>query len=347
MKHGKAMHHISWNVTKKCNLYCRHCYRDSSPDERTEEELTTEEGKQLLEDIKKAGLDIIVFSGGEPLMRSDIFELIAHAKTIGLTPLMGSNGTLITPETASRLKKSGLNAIAISIDSAEPKIHDQFRGTKSALAMAMNGIRNSINHGLKVQVNCTVSKFNVNEIDEILKLAESHGAASCHMLFLVDVGRGKNIDSTQLTKEEYKETIHKILQSRSDMRVKPTCAPQYKVEALLKGLPSVGGRGCIAGISYCSVLPNGDVHICPYTPVKVDSIRKRPFDEIWRGNEVFNKLRDFSQYSGKCGECGYIKICGGCRARAFSATGDWLGADPYCLLDTEVKATKKNKSNYQ
>ncbi len=336
MKHSKKMHHISWNVTKKCNLYCKHCYRDSSPGELTEGELTTGEGKKLLEDIKKAGLQIIVLSGGEPLMRPDIYELIEHATALGLVPLMGSNGTLITDGVAKKLKASGLNAIAISIDSATPEVHDQFRGTENALSMAITGIRNSMNNGLKVQVNCTVSKYNVDDIDSILEFANSEGALSCHMLFLVDVGRGKNIEVTQLSKLEYKETIQKILSNKFDMRVKPTCAPQYKVEAFLKDIPSIGGRGCIAGISYCSILPNGDVHICPYTPVKVDSIRKKPFDEIWHNNEVFKSLRDFSKYKGKCGSCGYIDICGGCRARAFSATGDWLEADPYCLLDIET-----------
>ena len=158
-------------------------------------------------------------------------------------------------------------------------------------------------------------------------------ALSCHMLFLVDVGRGKTIDVTQLDKTEYKDTINKIIKKDLAIKIKPTCAPQYKVEAMFKDIPTVGGRGCIAGISYCSILPNGDVHICPYTPVKVDSIRERDFDDIWKNNEVFLKLRDYTQYKGKCGSCRYIDICGGCRARAFSATGDWLEADPYCLLD--------------
>lgn len=335
MKHKKNMNHISWNVTKKCNLYCKHCYRESSPDEVTEGELSTQEGLRLLDDIKKAGLDIIVFSGGEPLMRPDIFQLIQYATSIGLTPLMGTNGTLITEDVARRLKESGLNAIAISVDSLDPEVHDNFRGSEKALYRAMTGIRNCIDADLKVQVNCTITKYNKDQIDTIMEYANESGAVSCHMLFLVDVGRGKNIDATQLSKAEYKSTINKIIDNKLDVRVKPTCAPQYKVEAMFKDIPTVGGRGCIAGISYCSILPNGDVHICPYTPVKVDSIRERAFDDIWANNEVFNKLRDFTQYKGKCGSCMHIDICGGCRARAFSATGDWLEEDPYCLLDLE------------
>lgn len=333
MKHTQNMHHISWNVTQKCNLYCRHCYRGSGPDNDTGDELTTQEGKKLLSDMKKSDLGVIVFSGGEPLLRADIFELIEHACSLGIIPLMGSNGTLITPQIAEKLKKSGLNAIAISIDSMNEEVHDEFRGKKGALRAAMEGIKNSIDAGIRVQVNTTISRYNLDDIDEILKYANGIGALSSHILFLVDVGRGEKIDTTQLDKSQYKNAINRIIEKRLDIRIKPTCAPQYKVEAIFKDIPVVGGRGCIAGISYCSVLPNGDVHICPYTPVKVDSIRERDFDDIWRNNEVFLKLRDYAQYKGRCGSCSHIDICGGCRARAFSATGDWLEADPYCLLD--------------
>lgn len=333
MKHTKNMNHISWNVTKQCNLYCKHCYRESSPDEEIQDELTTEEGKKLLRDMKKANLGTIVFSGGEPLLRPDIFQLIEYACSLGIMPLMGSNGTLITPEVARKLKSSGLSAIAISVDSLNKEVHDDFRGKKGSLEKTIAGIKNSIDAGLKVQINTTISRYNLGDIDEVMEYAEKVGASSCHMLFLVDVGRGKTIDVTQLDKTEYKDTINKIIEKDLDIRIKPTCAPQYKVEAMFKDIPAVGSRGCIAGISYCSILPNGDVHICPYTPVKVDSIRERDFDDIWQNNEVFLRLRDFSQYKGKCGSCKYIDICGGCRARAFSATGDWLEADPYCILD--------------
>lgn len=130
MKYSKNMNHISWNVTKRCNLYCEHCYRESSPDEEVDGELTTEEGKKLLRDMKKAKLGTIVFSGGEPLLRPDIYELIEYASSLGMMTLMGSNGTLITPEIARELKTSGLKAIAISIDSLENQVHDDFRGEK-------------------------------------------------------------------------------------------------------------------------------------------------------------------------------------------------------------------------
>lgn len=336
------MNHISWNTTKRCNLYCNHCYRESGPDELINNELSTEEGKKLLREMYKAGFRILVFSGGEPMLREDIFELIEYAKSLDMTVLMGSNGTLITKDSAKKLKKSGLNSVAISIDSLDPQKHNSFRGCDTAFQRALEGARNCINEGIKVQLNCTVTKNNLKEIDNIMSFASNFGAVSSHMLFLVEVGRGKNIGDTCLDKEQYKKAINTIINKNLelDIRVKPTCAPQYKVEALLKGVESPGGRGCIAGTSYCSILPNGDVHICPYAPVKVASVREDTFDNIWKNNEIFKKLRDFKSYKGSCGSCKHINICGGCRARAFNYSGDWLDEDPFCLLD-KVKIEAK------
>ncbi|PKM50295.1 MAG: heme d1 biosynthesis radical SAM protein NirJ2 [Firmicutes bacterium HGW-Firmicutes-7] len=327
------MNHISWSTTKRCNLYCKHCYRDSGPDELSKDELSTEEGKKLLDEIYKAGFRVIVFSGGEPMLREDIFELIEYASLLGMTTLMGSNGTLITKACAIKLKDHYLNSIAISIDSLDASKHNEFRGSSSGFEKAIAGARNCIDVGINVQINCTITKENLKEMDSIMEFASEFGATSCHMLFLVEVGRGRNLSVTSLSKEEYKRAINSILDKNLDIRTKPTCAPQYKVEALLKGINSQGGmRGCIAGTSYCSILPNGDVHICPYAPVKVASVKEEAFDRIWANNETFKKLRDFKSYKGKCGKCKYINICGGCRARAFNYSGDWLDEDPYCLL---------------
>jgi radical SAM protein with 4Fe4S-binding SPASM domain len=325
--------HISWNVTKKCNLYCKHCYRESSPEVITDSELTTEEGKKLLEEMYGAGFRIIVFSGGEPLLREDIFDLIQYADTLGMITLMGSNGTLITEAIAKKLKSNGLKAIAISIDHIDPIIHNTFRGSDQAFDQAVSGISHCMRAGLNVQVNCTITKENLLHLDQIMDFTSNIGASSCHMLFLVDVGRGKNLSDTLLSKPEYKYAINQIIDKQLDIRIKPTCAPQYKVEALLKGVVSGPNiRGCIAGISYCSILPNGDVHICPYAPIKVANVREETFDDIWKYNEIFKQLRDFTQYKGKCGNCQYIHLCGGCRARAYNNSGDWLGEDPYCLI---------------
>lgn len=325
--------HISWSITKTCNLYCKHCYRESGPNELENNELSTEEGKKLLREMVRAGFSIIVFSGGEPLMRKDLDDLVQYAKKLGMTTLLGSNGTLITESIALNLKNCGLDSVAISIDHIDPILHNSFRSFDMAYEKAVKGIMHCINAGLSVQINCTISKKNFKVLNHIMDFACNIGASSCHMLFLVDVGRGKSLSDTMLSKSEYKDALHTILDKKLAIQIKPTCAPQYKVESLLKGISGAKGiRGCIAGISYCSILSNGDVHICPYAPLKVANVREESFDAIWENNAVFKKLRDYTNYSGNCGNCKYIDVCGGCRARAFNYSGDWLGEDPYCLI---------------
>ncbi|SHH40221.1 putative heme d1 biosynthesis radical SAM protein NirJ2 [Tepidibacter thalassicus DSM 15285] len=320
-------------MTKNCNLYCKHCYRDAGPNEKQKDELDTKESKELIKGIAKAGFKILIFSGGEPLLREDLFELTEYAHSLGLIVGLGTNGTLITKEIAKKLKESKVRAVAISLDSLDENKHDEFRQVKGSFKDCIRGIKESINAGLKVQINTTVTKSNYEEITKITDYISSLGGHSHHPFFLVEVGRGKNIGKEGLNKKEYKEIINRILdkQKNTHIELKPTCAPQFMVEAKEKGMDMRFSRGCIAGIKYCCILPNGDVHICPYLPIKVGSVREKPFDVIWEQSEIFNKLRDYKNYKGNCGSCKNINICGGCRARAFSKTGDYLQEDTFCL----------------
>lgn len=316
-------------------MYCKHCYREAGPNERKNDELSTNEGKKLIREIAKAGFKIMIFSGGEPLLREDLFELTEYANAIGLICGIGTNGTLIDKEIAERLKKSKVHAVAISLDSLDENKHDEFRQLKGSFNKTIQGIKESINAGLKVQINTTVTKSNYDEITKITDYMSSLGGHSHHPFFLVEVGRGKNIGSKGLNKKEYKDIINKILEKQkyTNIELKPTCAPQFMTVAKEKGMNMRFSRGCIAGIKYCCILPNGDVHICPYLPIKVGSVREKSFDEIWSENEIFNKLRNYSNYKGKCGSCSEMDICGGCRARAFSRTDDYMQEDTFCLKE--------------
>ncbi|MBM7623084.1 putative heme d1 biosynthesis radical SAM protein NirJ2 [Sporohalobacter salinus] len=330
---------ISWNVTKECNLYCKHCYRSSGPEEKQADELGTEEGKKLLTEIAKAGFKIVIFSGGEPLMREDIYELVEYAVSLGLRPVFGTNGTLITKKVANELKEAGTMAMGISLDSIDSEIHDKFRQVDGAWEKAVEGIKNCIEVNLPVQINTTISEVNYDEFEKITDFAVELGAKAHHPFFLVPTGRGKEIKENSMRAQRYHDMIDRILekQKKVDIELKPTCAPQFMVTAKEKDMDMRFTRGCLAGISYCCILPNGEVHICPYLPVKAGNVREEPFSEIWEDSEIFVELREMD-YNGSCGSCQHIDICGGCRARAYyySDDIDYMAGEPWCNKEDSV-----------
>jgi len=322
---------VSFNVTKKCNLYCEHCYRNSKEDVDISDELSTEEAKELISDIKKSGFNMLKLSGGEALMRDDIFELAKFSNELGLYTALGSNGTLINEDNIGDIKKY-IKSVAISIDSTDKNTHDTFRGYDGAFDETMRGIKLLKENGVKFQINTTISKINLNEIHELLDFATELGASSVHVLFLVMTGRGKDLERVYLTKDEYEGAIKEVLEYESDLFIKPTCAPQSTVIARKLNLDPRVKKACIAGTSYCSVVYDGRVNICPYADVEAGNLRKDSFYNIWNNSEVFENLRNFENYKGRCKSCNYNEICGGCRARAFANTGDYLEFDNYCSL---------------
>ncbi|WP_040950462.1 radical SAM protein [Gorillibacterium massiliense] len=324
---------ISWNVTKRCNLYCAHCYRDSGPHASVERQLTTGEGLRLIDEIAEAGFKMIIFSGGEPLLREDLPELVAHAKTRGMRAAMGSNGTLLTAEKARELKVAGLAGAAISLDSASPEHHDRFRGDSGSWEKAVDGIRHALDADLKVQINMTITEHNAGDFAAMTDLAVELGVQALHPFFLVPTGRGKSIEEDALKKGRYYQTLRQILsrQKNSPIEIKPTCAPQFMPLSRDMELNLRFSRGCLAGVSYCCVLPDGEVNICPYLPVSAGNVRERPFHEIWRESNLFQDLRDYTKYEGTCGACGDVGICGGCRARSYYYSGgNLLAEEPWC-----------------
>lgn len=321
---------ISWNTTRACNLSCIHCYRDAGAAEAGE--LTTGEGKKLLGEIAAAGFKIMIFSGGEPLMRPDIYELISHARQLGLRPVLGTNGTLIDADTARRLKTAGLACAGISLDSRDTEKHDHFRGYTGAWEETMRGMAACREAGLAFQIHTTVMNWNESEITAITDRAVELGAVAHHIFFLVPTGRGKDIEDTSLKTAEYESLLTRILakQASVPIELKPTCAPQFMRIARQQGIPMRFSKGCLAGTSYCVILPNGDVHPCPYLPLKAGNVRQIPFDGIWRDSALLADFRH-QPLKGGCGRCGFGDICGGCRARAYYySDGDYLAEEPWC-----------------
>jgi putative heme d1 biosynthesis radical SAM protein NirJ2 len=322
---------VSWNTTNACNMYCDHCYRDAGC--RAEEELNTAEARTLLEQIAKAGFKIMIFSGGEPLMRPDIVELVAYAKELGLRPVFGTNGSLLTKDLAEKLKKAGAMGMGISLDSMDQKKQDDFRHYAGAWSQAVQGMRNCRAVGLPFQVHTTVMDWNADELEALTDFAVREGAAAHHFFFLVPTGRAVSIEEESLRAEAYEEVLSRIMKKQQtvDIELKPTCAPQFIRIAKQMGVNTRFSRGCLAGTAYCIISPKGQVQPCAYLNLPLGDVRETPFDEIWRSNPVLQELRTLA-YKGGCGSCGYKKVCGGCRARAaFYENGDYMAEEPWCL----------------
>ena len=321
---------LSWNTTNQCNMFCSHCYREAG--EKAQGELTTAEGKKLIEEIKKAGFRIMIFSGGEPLMRPDIFELIAYATKVGLRTVLGTNGTLITAEVAAKLKAAGVMGVGISLDSLDQQKHDTLRAYEGAWQQAVAGMANCRNAGLPFQIHTTIMDWNAEEIEAITDFAVEQGAVAHHIFFLVPTGRGKEIEAQSLDRAAYEAILQRIMKKAQEVpiEIKPTCAPQFMRIAKEMGMQLRFQKGCIAGISYCIIGPRGKVQPCAYMDAEIANVREMPFDEIWRTNPVFQKLRT-EAYAGSCGKCKYQKSCGGCRARAaYYHDGDFMAEDSIC-----------------
>lgn len=338
---------MSWNITRKCNLKCSHCYINATTKEITNE-LTTSEGKNLIDQISEVSRPLLILSGGEPLLRDDVFELIKYGVSKGLKMGVGSNGSLIDRKIAKKLKKAGATTISISLDSSKPELHDEFRGVVGSWAKAVNAIKVLRENNLLVQVNTTVTKQNYDDIDAIMSLAENLGVENFHLFFLVPTGRG--VKMTDISPLEYEEMLKTTFAktSKHNLNVKPSCAPQFMRIASNEGLDMRQWiRGCIAGLYYCRVYPDGEITPCPYLPIKLGNIREKSFKEIWFTSGFFNDLRNVKFLKGKCGACEYNSLCGGCRARAYGLTsdfisycgdlhepselkGDYLAEDPWC-----------------
>jgi heme b synthase len=334
---------VAWEVTRSCNLACRHC-RAEAHSEPYPGECDTAAAKALIDSFPEVGDPIIIFTGGEPLLRPDIFELAAYARDKGLRPVMAPNGTLVTPEKARLMAQSGIQRCSVSIDGADAAHHDAFRGVPGAFDGALRGIAYLREAGIPFQLNTTVTRDNLAHFKEIFALAEKLGAAAWHIFLLVPMGRAANLRDQVITAGEYEETLNWLYDFRKTtaMSLKATCAPHYyrilRQRAREDGLavtPESFGmdaltRGCLGGTGFCFISHTGRVQPCGYLDIDCGNVFATPFPEIWRTARPFLQFRDKREYGGKCGACEYHAVCGGCRARAYSLTGDYMAEEPLC-----------------
>ena len=339
---------IFWEATRACNLECPHC-RAQAEKKRSPEELTTQEAKRFLEQAASFSKPIVVFSGGEALIREDIFELIGYANQLGLKSALATNASLISLDTAMRLKENKTALVAVSIYGWNAQSHDKFCGAPGAFEKTLAGINNLRKAGIPLQINTTITKKNLAELEAMGNFAGEQGAIAYHVFFLVPVGRGKSLEGDEISAREYEEAFNRLydFQSRAPMRVKATCAPHYyrvlrqRLAKEKKKLPSASDnfsaitKGCLAGQGVCFVSYKGEVFGCGYLPLKAGDLRKEDFKSIWFESKLFQDLRDDSKLKGRCGACEFKLVCGGCRARAYAASGDFLGEEPYCVYQPQ------------
>lgn len=328
---------ISWNLTRVCNLACGHCYLDAvQRKNQATNELSTEEALAVLGDLGGfADGAMIVLTGGEPLLRRDLERLVAAASAQGLMPVIGTNGTLLDATRARSLRESGAVGVGISIDSVRPEFHDRLRGQAGAWKRSMAGIVAAREAGLAVQVQMSLFRDNLADIVDVADLAEANGALALNLFFLVCTGRG--VSQTDLSEEEYETALDFILRlqaRRKNLMVRARCAPYLRRMAGLHAGETRDGYAewsgaCLAGRSYFRITPEGDVTPCPYIPQAVGNIRTADASILWTEADAFRRLRR-EMPQGKCGQCDYRLSCGGCRARAFAASGDLMGEDAKC-----------------
>lgn len=333
---------IAWESTRACRFACLHCRAQAqrTPDPR---QLTTKETLRLVDQIAEFGKPIFVVSGGDPLERADIFEIVKHATESGINVVMSPSGSSFTPEVVAKMKTAGVKMISVSLDGSNAAIHDGFRQVPGAFDTSVKNIGYARQAQLPFQVNTTVTKHNLQDLPKILARAVELGASAWDVFMLVPTGRGKV--TMEITPKQYEETLNFVYEAslRSPIPIKMTCSPHYSRVVAKRNsstdCPSnaqhqngshVGARSCMAGSGFCFVSHIGEVFGCGFLPIPAGNIRERKLKEIYQKSPLFLELRNPSLLKGKCGFCEYKMICGGCRARALSVKGDYLQEEPYC-----------------
>lgn len=329
---------ISWNLTQRCNLACAHCYIDAQRGAADPEELSPEEAQDVLRQIARVNPQaVLILTGGEPLLRRDVYDLIGEAARLGFWTVLGSHGGLLDSAVALNLKSRGLKGAGVSLDSLDPAAHNRFRGITRAWENTVSAMDSMRESGLAFLIEMTMTRENRHELSRMADFAVQKGATALNVFFLVPTGRGAKLND--LTAAEYEEVLQELagLQTKhaGPLFINAKCAPHYRRVLWEKDHESpyvrtFHGGGCPAGTYYCRINPRGEVTPCPYMPVSAGNLRRTPFDELWRNSPLLTEFRQ-SKRGGRCGECEFSELCGGCRCRAFALTGDYLAEDPSCV----------------
>ena len=351
---------VSWNLTQRCNLFCAHCYISAAPGAPAADELSTDECRRVMADIARVNPGtFLILTGGEPLLRKDIFDLAALGRDHGFTVVLGTNGVLLRETQARRMKAAGVQGASLSLDSTDPGRHDRFRHLPGAWQGAVRATEALRGEGLDFSLHMSVTDWNVGEIPAMIDLAQALGARVLNFFFLVRTGRGEGL--TDITAAQYEVILTSlaraqgvgdrpagspsVFERREDpwsapagrtggLLIRAKCAPHFRrilgeLDPRSPLLANYAHGSCPAGKYYCRITPTGDVTPCPYMPVAAGNLRATGFAELWGQSPVFADLRE-SRLGGRCGVCEFREICGGCRCRAYATYGDYLAEDPAC-----------------
>lgn len=339
--------HPVWEVTGACNLRCIHCHASSA--KPATDELDLAEGRRFIDQLREADeFRMLVYSGGEPLVRPDVFELMEHSRKRGFVNVIATNATLIDEAMARDLRKVGVAGAAVSLDSCDADIHNRIRRSPEAFDLAVRGMRNVRKAGMLLQVNTTAMEYNFDTLRDLIDLANDAGSSIMLMYQLVPVGRGGEIGEATLDTATNEKLLRYLAEEQGHIStiVEPVAGPQYwpflmeregRTNARWMKAASRVFHGCAAGRGLVYIKPNGDVWPCPFVEVSGGNLRESDFVTIYREGEVFKQLREReTRLEGKCGACRYRGMCGGCRGRAMAVTGNLMAEDPSCFIPREV-----------
>jgi radical SAM protein with 4Fe4S-binding SPASM domain len=350
---------VSWNLTQRCNLFCAHCYLSAAPGASGAGELDTAECRRVMADIARVNPNtFLILTGGEPLLRKDIYELSARGRDHGFTVVLGTNGVLLRDKQARLLREHGVQGASLSLDSTDPARHDRFRHLPGAWQGAVRATEALRAEGLDFSLHMSVTDWNVGELPAMIDLARELEARVLNLFFLVRTGRGEAL--TDITAVQYEEILGylariqgagrgapppSLFEGRQDpwsvpagraggLIIRAKCAPHFRrilweLDPHSPLLANYAHGSCPAGKYYCRITPTGDVTPCPYLPVSAGNLREVGFGELWERGRVFSDLRE-PRLGGRCGACEFQEICGGCRCRAYATYGDYLAEDPAC-----------------
>jgi AdoMet-dependent heme synthase len=337
---------IAWEITRRCNLRCVHCRSSSENEVKDHPDFSFEEACRILDDISSYAKPVIVLSGGESMMRADVFDIAGYGTDKGLRMCLATNGSMIDNASCDMIKSSGIRIVSMSLDGSSAAIHDDFRNQKGSFDAVMAAAALFRRHGIEFIINSSFTKRNQEDIRSVYKLAKEIGATAWYLFMIVPTGRGEEIMNELISKENYEDILnwhYDMEKDETDLLVRPTCAPQYyrlvlqrqktegsKFERRSLKFSTGGSKGCLAGQLICLIDVDGNVLPCSYFPKPAGNIRTQSFKDIWENSGLFKELRNFRGYKGKCGVCEYLNVCGGCRARSYAVTGDYLDEEPFC-----------------